>query len=90
MDLKKINIISLKHRINISTNNRPSEIISSIPSFSYNYLKNTITPLISHKINLSTCLNIQNSKVFLSVTVGKITVVLDLDETLVHCFEELE
>ena len=41
------------------------------------------------KTNPSTCLKIPSLKVTSIVIIGKITVVLDLDETLVHCFEEL-
>ena len=41
------------------------------------------------KTSQYTCLRTPSSKVRSIVTVGKITVVLDLDETLVHCFEEL-
>ena len=36
------------------------------------------------------CLSILGLKVFFFIIIGKITVVLDLDETLVHCFEELD
>ena len=86
----KVSIILPKLLTNIKTKSQLFEIISLTPSFSFNFLKNTTIQAIMLKISLSICNRTLTIKVFLEVTLGKITVVLDLDETLVHCFEDLE
>ena len=65
-------------------------IIFLILFFSWSCLRNIIILRSMGKTSPFICLSILGLKVFFFIIIGKITVVLDLDETLVHCFEELD